>query len=155
MESIKAAVLSGCLLGIGFSILKNIIPDRKLFSNLKTVMSLILLVSVITPFFKNDFSISVSAFKTESATESEVLQQALDNAYINETERVLEKSLTLYLKKSEITADKLVIETYIDEYNFLEVKKVSLFVPSNDRNNAEMIIKEQLGENVIVEFCDE
>lgn len=155
MEQIKLAVLSGCLLGLAFSLVKNIIPDKKLLSNIKTVMSLILLSSVILPVFTEDIDFSVEDYKEEAAVSGEILQSDIDEAYIHEIECNLEKNLTLYLEKNEISPQKLVIETFVDEYNFLEIKKIVVCVDKEQRSVAEEIIKEQLGKNTVVEFYDE
>lgn len=154
MDSVKQAVLIGCILGIAFSMIEMIIPDKALFKNVKLIMSIIMLVSIINPFLKDGAVISVSSYESDAQLSSAELQESIDKAYIKEIENKVKKSLELYFLKNEIEADKLVIVTEVDEYNYLEVNKISLYVAEKDRDKTLDLIKILLGENVNVEFLE-
>ena len=52
MDEVKSAVLVGCMLGIAFSIIKTYIHDKKVYKNVRMLMSLVLIVTVVMPFLK-------------------------------------------------------------------------------------------------------
>lgn len=152
MDEIKNAVLCGCLLGIAFGIIKNIIPDKKLYNAMRTVMSLALTVVFIMPFLKGDIEISMPTIKEVSQTENEFLNSQLEKAYIKQIENTLSDKLLIYFEKENIIIKKLVIETYVDEYNFLEVNKVYVSCDNDDKDKVLKVIEDNLGENTAVEF---
>ena len=82
METLKSAVFIGCILAIAFTMIEIIIPDKNIFKNVKLVMSLILLISIVTPVLKEGVVISVSAYQSEAEACGRDLQQKLDEAYI-------------------------------------------------------------------------
>lgn len=155
MSSLKTAVFIGCMLGIAFALIKSLVPEKKIFKNLKMIMSLVLLVSVITTFSNEEFDFSFEAYRADAQVNSDELQKKLDEAYVMEIENRIEKNVGLYFLKNEIEAKKLVIDTRVDEYNFLEVEKVRVSVADNDAQKALELLRTLLGNDVEVEFCDE
>ena len=155
MEDVKSAVLAGCLLGIAFGIIKNMIPDKRIYKTLRMVMSLVLTVTIIMPFVNGEVEITLPVSAEPVQKESEYLQSQLDKEYINRIEKEISKNLTLYLKRENVLVKKLVIETYVDEYNFLEVSKVCVYADEAYRERTLEIIRNHLGENAVVEFYDE
>lgn len=155
MSSLKTAVFIGCMLGIAFALIKSLVPEKKIFKNLKMIMSLVLLVSVITTFSNEEFDFSFEAYRADAQVNSDELQKKLDEAYVAEIENIIEKNVGLYFLKNEIEAKKLVIDTRVDEYNFLEVEKVRVSVADNDAQKALELLRTLLGNDVEVEFCDE
>lgn len=153
MDTLKAVALIGSLLGIAFTMIEIVIPGDKLKKQIRTVMSMVMLIAVMTPFVKEGLVISV--FENTDITEineTKELQSRIDEYYIIETQKQLEGSLRAYLREIEIEADNLVIDTEINEYNFLEVKSVSLSVTDNEREAAETLIKSLIGEQAEVIF---
>lgn len=155
MEDIKSAVLAGCMLGIAFAVIKNMIPDVKIYKTLRMLMALVLTVTIILPFINGEIEITMPASVQMPDDNNQTLSSQLDEMYIEEIEKEISKNLGLYLKRDNISVKKLVIETYVDEYNFLEVNKVSVTTEEKNNQKALEVIREHLGERVIVEFYDE
>ncbi|MBE6837263.1 MAG: hypothetical protein E7509_04620 [Ruminococcus sp.] len=155
MEDVKCAVLAGCLLGVSFAIIKNMLPDIKIYKTFRMLMSLVLTVTIILPFINGEVEITLPTTAEISQNESENLVSELDKAYLKQIEKNISKNLSLYLERDYVSVKKLVIETYVDEYNFLEVSKVSISTDKENKEKALEIIKEHLGDNIKVEFYDE
>ncbi len=155
MEEVKSAVLAGCMLGIAFSIIKNYIPDKKVYKTLRMLMSLVLIVTVVMPFLKGEVEITLPTNTEITQSESEFINSELERAYIHQIEKNLCDNLMLYFKKENIEVKKLVIETKVDEYNFLEVDKIMVYTNTDNHSVIENIVTEHLGNKVNVEFYDE
>lgn len=155
MDEIKSAVLVGCMLGIAFSIIKTYIHDKKVYKNVRMLMSLVLIVTVVMPFLKGEVEISLPASSEVTQTDNEFLNSELEKAYIHQIENSLCDNLMLYFKKEKIDVKKLVIQTKVDEYNFLEVDKVEVYTDTNNQSIVKDIVCEHLGDKVNLEFYDE
>lgn len=155
MKTIKTVALIGCLIGIAFTMLEITIPGEKLKSQIKTVMSMVMLIAIMTPFVKDGLVFAVSAdIKANELSETEHLQESIDQMYIEETEYKITESLNAYLLKDGLETDNLCIVTQVDEYNFLEVEKISLQAKEKDYEKIEILLKNLTGSNVTVEFME-
>lgn len=151
MDSIKSAVYIGCILGIAFSVMKNIVPNKKLYKTLKMVMSIVMLVSVINVFSKFNFEFSFGEYTQELTFTSAEISQMIDEEVLSEIKRTAENNLKIYLEQNDIAVKKIVIETFVDEYNYLEIKNINLFIEKSDKIKAEQLVKNLLGENLSLE----
>ena len=93
MKTIKTVALIGCLIGIAFTMLEITIPGEKLKSQIKTVMSMVMLIAIMTPFVKDGLVFAVSAdIKANELSETVHLQESIDQMYIEETEcKIIER----------------------------------------------------------------
>lgn len=152
MTQIKTAVFVGCMLGIAFFMLKNILPDKNIYKSVKITMSLVMLVTMISLLTKIEFNFSFEEITAQAnALEKETLENYNEN-YVAEIEKTAEKNLMLYFNKNNISYKDVVIETFLDEYNCLEVERVKIFVGENDKISAIELVKELLGEEIILEI---
>lgn len=154
MNGIKTAILIGCLLGIAFAVMKNTVPNKKLFESFKLVMSLVMLVSIINAVTKIDFEISFGDYTLQADQTSTELAQAIDRQYINEIENSAEKSVMSYLKNNGVNVQNVVIQTLVDEYNNLEIDYIKLFIEKTDKTKAENLTKSLLGEEIKLEIVE-
>lgn len=152
MNEIKTAVFVGCMLGIAFFVLKNILPNQNIYKSFKNVMSLVMLVTMISILTKIQFDFSFDDLTMQTMESSEDLFQSIQQAYVTEIEETAEKNLKIYFDKNGLTYKDIVIETFFDEYNYLEIKNITISVKESDKIEAEKIIKDLLGEQINLEF---
>ncbi len=152
MNEIKTAVFVGCMLGIAFFVLKNILPNQNIYKSFKNVMSLVMLVSMISILTKIQFDFSFDDLTMQTMESSEDLSKSIQQAYVTEIEETAEKNLKIYFDKNGLTYKDIVIETFFDEYNYLEIKNITISVKESDKIEAEKIIKDLLGEQINLEF---
>ncbi|NLZ45924.1 MAG: hypothetical protein GX896_04450 [Clostridiales bacterium] len=153
MDTLKTVALIGCLLGVAFTMLEITIPGDKLKGHVKTVMSKVMLIAILTPFVKEGLVFAVSSdIDASELSQTEDLQKSIDDFYIKETEGKIIESLNAYLLKDGLETDNLCIVTEIDEYNFLEVKKISLKANEKDFEKIEILLKSLVGDKVVIEF---
>lgn len=153
MDMLKKITLIGCLLGIAFSLVDIAAPGEKMKKQLKVVTSVVMLISIITPFLKEGLVISVSAKpEPDKISETQDMQEQIDSLYIADIERKLENSAASALKEKNILPDNLCIVTKIDEYNFLKVDKVKIKVNENEKTAASEVLNYLFGEDITVEF---
>lgn len=154
MVQLKQAVFVGCVLGIVFAVLKIAVPDKKVFKSLRLVMSLVMLVSVGGILTKIEFSFNFDELTNQAISNSENLQTQLDEAYIDELERVCAKNINLYLLKNGVEAENIVIETYVDEYNYIEIKNIKLFIEKEDKAVVQNVLSSLVTDQTNVEIVE-
>ena len=154
METIKSAAFAGCLVGIAITILGLSAPDNGIKKAFEGIMSIILVLTMITPFVKTGFNTSevITSANTDDITENSEIMSYADELYINQIKAELENNIGLYLKKENIPFSQISIQTKIDEYNFLEVESVEIKAEEKYRDRISDIIKTLLGEQTQTKF---
>lgn len=153
MEMLKKVTLIGCLLGIAFSMVELAAPSEKMKKQIKIVTSVVLLISVMTPFLKDGLVISVSAPPDFSTDRNAIqMEEQVQQAYSSEINNSLERRAQAALQENGITVDNLCIVTETDEYNFLKVKEITMSVDRNSQAAAKEVLTALFGNDIEVGF---
>lgn len=153
MEMLKKVTLIGCLLGIAFSMVELAAPSEKMKKQIKIVTSVVLLISVMTPFLKDGLVISVSAPPDFSTDRNAIqMEEQVQQAYSSEINNSLERRAQAALQENGITVDNLCIVTETDEYNFLKVKEITMSVDRNSQAAAKEVLTALFGNDIQVGF---
>lgn len=153
MEMLKKVTLIGCLLGIAFSMVELAAPSEKMKKQIKIVTSVVLLISVMTPFLKDGLVISVSAPPDFSTDRNAIqMEEQVQQAYSSEINNSLERRAQAALQENGITVDNLCIVTETDEYNFLKVKEITMSVDRNSQAAAIEVLTALFGSDIEVGF---
>ncbi len=153
MEMLKKVTLIGCLLGIAFSMVELAAPSEKMKKQIKIVTSVVLLISVMTPFLKDGLVISVSAPPDFSTDRNAIqMEEQVQQAYSSEINNSLERRAQAALQENGITVDNLCIVTETDEYNFLKVKEITMSVDRNSQAAAKEVLMALFGNDIQVGF---
>jgi len=154
MLDLKNTVLSVCMICIALSLIEMLIPDSKSKKSVKTLCSLILLLSLILPFTNGSLSDLSYDFDEYNAVSPDM---SLLN-YIDEKSSVIlqdeiNRILILHnIKDSEIE----IIINRIDAGS-IDIKGTTIYLSNEDYEKREIIINEvknQLGIDVLIERKD-
>ena len=136
MAELKTAVVGVCLLSIAVSVCLLICPDSSLRKQVKFLVSLVCIISLISPFRHLQIPSSLDSLQLEHASSS---VQAL-------TEAAAEKALNVTLQKSGLSCERLEVSVHVSEDNCISITDVSLIC--DDPQSAVVLLKDLLGEEV-------
>ena len=136
MAELKTAVVGVCLLSIAVSVCLLICPDSSLRKQVKFLVSLVCIISLISPFRHLQIPSSLDSLQLEHASSS---VQAL-------TEAAAEKALNVTLQKSGLSCECLEVSVHVSEDNCISITDVSLIC--DDPQSAVVLLKDLLGEEV-------
>ena len=136
MEEMKQAVVSICLLSTGVSACLLICPDTSLQKQVKFLISLLCIVSLILPFRNLQIPDSLEAIQQTHA----------DTSMQEVTEASVEKALEAVLQQNGISCTEIKASVHIDDSQCISISDVE--VTCDDFQNAVRILKELLGEEV-------
>ena len=136
LETLKNSVLSVCLLSIAVSVCLLICPDTALQKQVRFLISLLFIISLILPFRNISFLDSLEAIQQERS----------DTAMQEITEQSVENALKSVLAQNGITCSETDVSVHIDENHCISITDVS--VTCDDFQNTVHLLKEILGEEV-------
>lgn len=142
MGSIKSLAATLCISFIVVGFLSRLIPKTKLSSNLKNIFGLILIIIIISPFFKG---IKVDFDKYES-TYNMSDDSKYENSIAQSTVKYLEKVIRKRLELENIGISYLKIESEETE-NGTEIK--GAVIKTSDNEFAKKIIEDEYDIKVI------
>ncbi len=136
MTELKTAVVGVCLLSVAVSVCLLICPDSSLRKQVKFLISLVCIISLISPFRHLQISSNLESLQLERSSSS---VQAF-------TEAAAEQALNNALKQSGLSCDRLEASVHVSEDNCISITDVSL--TCDDPQTAVMLLKDLLGEEV-------
>ena len=119
---------------------------------------MILILGIFTPFLSGGFKLDLNAAdKLVDQEEYEDLSENFQEMYLNRSTENINAVLTKLIEQQGITVKKTVIDSQLNEYNSLEIKKVTVYLQNSsqsDRDKITAIISENLPQTE-VEFAEE
>ena len=125
---------------------------------MKVILTMILILGIFTPFLSGGFKLDLNAAdKLVDQEEYEDLSENFQEMYLNRSTENINAVLTKLIEQQGITVKKTVIDSQLNEYNSLEIKKVTVYLQNSsqsDRDKITAIISENLPQTE-VEFAEE
>jgi len=142
LETLRNSVLSVCLLSIAVSVCLLICPDTALQKQVRFLISLLFIISLILPFKNLSFPDSLEAIQQERS----------DTAMQEVTEQSLETALKSVLAQNGIHCSETEVAVHIDETHCISITDVN--VTCDNFQNAVHLLKEILGEEVAIHVTE-
>lgn len=158
MEVLKTAIFTACIIGIVSSFTDIAAPSGSLRNQLKIILTMILILGMFTPFLGSGFKFDLDGIEELIQREEyENLTEDFQNMYLNQSSENIESVITDLIKKQGIDIEQLVIDSQLNEYNSLEIKKVTVYLNEPTQSQKDTIIS-IINENLPgseVEFAEE
>lgn len=158
MDILKTSIFTACIIGIVSSFTDIAAPEGALKKQMKVILTMILILGIFTPFLSGGFKLDLNAAdKLVDQDEYEDLSENFQEMYLNRSTENIKDVLTNLIEQQGITVKKTVIDSQLNEYNSLEIKKVTVYLQNSsqsDRDKITAIISENLPQTE-VEFAEE
>ena len=148
MNVLKSAVFAACVIGVISSIAGIATPNGHAKRQLRLITSLVLILSVVTPFLGKGFDIDLEGLKklTDTKLYSE-LNGEFEDMYQSMTNEQLSREIERQITAEGIDVKKVVIQNAGGEYNSIEAVKVTVSADEMNDERAQRInriVKEAL-----------
>ncbi|MGN1134122.1 MAG: hypothetical protein ACI4RN_06670 [Oscillospiraceae bacterium] len=139
MNVLKASVLAACAVGI-ISAIAEIAAPESMKKQLGTLTAIVLILAVFMPFLSKDVALDLKSFENLADTEEyNSMQEEFGNMYLDISNENMQKELMRLIADENIDIENVVIDSYLNEYNSLEVKKVKVEGSGLSDNDKELI----------------
>lgn len=159
MELIKSVTAAFCFVGLAATIFDYISPSESFRLNIKQILALILIISMLTPFIGSGLKLRIPKLnEITDLKEYNELSESVNKSYENILKKTLEDKVLEKLKTIDENIKKVVIQASVYEYNSLEVEKTEVYIAAKEisEETKEKIneeIKNNIGESK-VEFYE-
>lgn len=159
MELIKSVTAAFCFVGLAATIFDYISPSESFRLNIKQILALILIISILTPFISSGLELRIPELnEITDLEEYNELNESVSKSYENILKETLENKVLDKLQEIDENVKKVVIQATAAEYNSLEVETTEIYIASNqiseeNREKIEKEIKNNIGESK-VEFYE-
>ncbi len=159
MELIKSVTAAFCFVGIAATVFDYISPSESFRLNIKQILALILIVSMLTPFIGSDLELRLPELsEITDLKEYNELNESVNKSYENVLKKTLENKVLEKLQTVDENIKKVVIQADVYEYNSLEVEKTKIYIAAKEiseekRQKIEEELKNNIGESK-VEFYE-
>jgi len=146
METVTGTAACACFIGLAAAAASMLCPDEKASANMKTILGLIFMITLVSGIVKADFENIIPA--AESFDAEEHLRQA-DSVLISEIERSAAAAAGEEFVRRGFGITKISVHADISENNSIYISEAELMTDKNT-NSADIIetAKEILGRNV-------
>ncbi len=159
MELIKSVTAAFCFVGLAATIFDYISPSESLRLNIKQIIALILIISMLTPFLGSDLELRIPKLnEITDLKEYNELNESVNKSYARVLKKTLEKKVLEKLQSVDENIKKVVIQADVDEYNSIEVEKTEIYIKAQEiskekKEKIEEELKNNIGESK-VEFYE-
>lgn len=158
MDILKTAIFTACIIGIVSSLTDMAAPDGALKKQLKIILTIIMILGIFTPFLSGGFKLDLNAAdELIERKEYDNINENFEDLYLSRSSESIEQVLTQLIEDQGISVEKISIDSQLDEYNSLEIKKVTVYLidPTlSDKERVRAIISENLS-GTATEFSEE
>ncbi|MGN0624528.1 MAG: hypothetical protein ACI4JA_11365 [Oscillospiraceae bacterium] len=128
MDILKTSVLTAGVIGIVSVLADFAVPGDGIKKQLKTIITLVLIMGLFTPFIGSDFRLSVNNIDELSEdSEFDNISEDFEDYYLEQSSAEIQKQIEKLLNEKNITFDKVRIYCSIDEYNSIEINKAVIY----------------------------
>ncbi len=147
METFQMISFTACFLGIVITIFSRLYPSEKFEKQMKTIFSLIFILSIVTPIAKNEFNLpEISETVTASTDYYKSISENADEYFIRALENNISANLKTELNKAEIYPSEIQINVNISEDSSISINEVRVTVNNNEyTDEIKDLIKENIG----------
>lgn len=138
LETIQSSVLAVCMLSIAVSLCLLICPDNALQKQVRFLISLLFVISLILPFKNLTFPDSLEALQIEQS----------DRSALQAAEFSVRNALVSILNQNGISCSEPEITLHIDENHCISISEVRL--TCDNYQDAVRLLNQMLGEEVSI-----
>ncbi len=152
METFRMISATACFLGITLSVFSKLYPSEKFGKQMKTIFSLVFIISVLTPFMNGELKFhAITEAVTASSAYYQSISENTDAYFIRAIENNISTRLKATLSEEKIFSSEVQTKINISEDNSISINEVIVLV-QNDNYSDEIkkIIAANIGENVTV-----
>lgn len=155
MELIKNITAAFCFVGLAATIFDYISPSESFRLNIKQILALILIISMLTPLIGSGFKLRIPELnEITDLKEYNELNESVNKSYENVFKKTLENKVLEKLQAIDKNIKKVVIQADVHEYNSLEVESTEIYISSEEmsaekREKIEEEIKNNIGESKV------
>lgn len=159
MELIKSVTAAFCFVGLAATIFDYISPSESFRLNIKQILALILIISMLTPFLGSGLELRLPKLnEITDLKEYNELNKSISKSYEDILKKTLEKKVLEKLQQIDENIKKVVIQADVDEYNSIEVEKTEVYIKAKEiseekKEKIEEELKNNVGESK-VEFYE-
>lgn len=152
METFHMISLTACFLGIVITVFSRLYPSQKFEKQMKTIFSLIFLLSVVTPLVNNELRLpDISETVTASSDYYQTITENTDVYFIKALENNISANLKAELNKAEFYPLEIQTSVNISEDNSISINEVRVIMQSTECSDViKNLISNNIGENAAV-----
>ncbi len=152
MATFQMISLTACFLGIVITIFSRLYPSEKFEKQMKTIFSLIFILSIVTPIAKNDLHLpDISETITASSDYYQSLSENTDEYFIKALENNISANLKSKLNKAEFYPLEIHTSVNISADNSISINEVRVIMQNADYSDEiKKLITENVGVNTAV-----
>ena len=159
MELIRSVTAAFCFVGLAATIFDYISPSESFRINIKQIIALILIISMLTPLLGSGLKLRIPELNDiTDLKEYNELNDSVNKSYENVLKKTLENKVLEKLQSVDENIKKVVIQADVDEYNSIEVEKTEIYIKAKEiskekKEKIEEELKNNIGESK-VEFYE-
>ena len=155
MELLKSVTTAFCFVGLAATIFDYISPSENFRMNIKQILALILIISMLPPFIGSGLKLRIPELnEITDLKEYNELNESVNKSYESILKKTLENKVLTKLQGIDEKIKKVVIQANVHEYNSLEVEKTEVYIKTDElsddtREKIEVEIKNNVGESKV------
>lgn len=152
METFHMVSITACFLGIVITVFSKLYPSEKFEKQMKTIFTLIFLLSVVAPFVNGNLSLpEINETVSASSEYYQSINKNADEYFIQSLENNISANLMSELKKSEIYPVDIQTIVNISENNSISISEVRVTVrDETDSDEVKKYVSENVGKEIKV-----
>lgn len=152
METFRSISITACFLGIAITIFSRLYPSEKFEKQMKTIFSLILVISIANPIASGKLELpDISEAVTANSDYYQSLSENTDDYFIKSIERNISINIEAELKEHNIFPLEINTNINISENNSISISEVSVTVDNAEyADEIKNIISSNTGDEVNV-----
>lgn len=152
MATFRMISLTACFLGIVMTIFSRLYPSEKFEKQIKTIFSLIFVLSIVTPIAKDKLDLpDISKTITASSDYYQSISENTDEYFIRSLESNISANLKAKLNEAEFYPLEIQTIVNISEDNSISINEVRVIMQSKECSDViEELIGTYIGEDAAV-----
>ena len=145
METISTVIYSACVIGVVSTFIEIASPQGSVKKQLDLIVGIVLVLVVITPFMNKEFKIRLSdyTYVQDSKIYGE-LNEFSTQTVLNEARSKVSDYFRQKFNEDGIKYDDIIIKLELNEYNQIEIKRVTVKAQSGNEKRIAQLVKKEL-----------
>ena len=149
MWAIRKAILIACFMGVISTLTDTISPENSLKKHMMSVLGLIALLAVLSPFAADGFKLTLedSILESSIASEDEITEDKLNEIFLAEAKNEYDEYFTALMNRNNIRTDSVDTVLELNENNELVITSVEIVTYDGDKESEIVgLIEEQISD---------
>ena len=145
MEEFKNAIRVICIVSAAVCIIENLVSGTKLRNQIKLILNLILIMTIISPFIGGGFSFDLPDFNKYDNTDFTYSQEVYNEELIRQASENVSAVLFEQITAAGINCEKIETDVNIFDDGSIFISKV--IINADDFDSAATIVRSSIGSN--------